>query len=133
MCPGVGLPYARLPSCGCNELPALIIPMMSCHRHFTWGAGIRGAGALRNIQMESRRDRQLGNATEEIWACILDTRRGTSAHPQSVMLLPWETGTALPVSTSFQSGGNEPHEGTSKTSKVGKDLPPHWEPLGLLR
>lgn len=60
--------------------------------------------------MESRRERQLGNATEGIWAGLTDTRKDVGAHPQGVVLLSWETGTAFPISTPSQSGGNEPHK-----------------------
>lgn len=60
--------------------------------------------------MESRRERQLENPTEEIWAGLLDTRRDAGAHPQGVVLLPWETGIAFCISTPSQSGGNEPHK-----------------------
>lgn len=60
--------------------------------------------------MESRRQRQLGNAAEEVWAGLLHTRKDAGAHPQGVMLLPWETGVAFPISTPSQSGRNEPHK-----------------------
>lgn len=59
--------------------------------------------------MESRRQRQLGNAAEEVWAG-LHTRKDAGAHPQGVMLLPWETGVAFPISIPSQSGRNEPHK-----------------------
>lgn len=49
--------------------------------------------------MESRKERQLQNATEGIWAGLLDIRRDAGAHPQGVMLLPWENGIAFPMST----------------------------------
>lgn len=49
--------------------------------------------------MESKKERQLGNATEEIWAGLLDIRRNAGAHPQGVMLLPWENEIAFPMST----------------------------------
>lgn len=60
--------------------------------------------------MESRKERQLENATEEIWASLLAIRRDPGAHPQGVMLLPWDNEIAFPISTPSQSGGNEPHK-----------------------
>ena len=50
----------------------------------------------------------MGKATGAIWAGPLDPRWDVGAHPQGVMLLPWEIGIAFLVSTPSQPGGNEP-------------------------
>lgn len=57
--------------------------------------------------MDFKSERQRGNTRGAIWAGPLDRGWVVGAHPQGVMLLPWETGIAFPISTPSQTGGNE--------------------------